>query len=134
MHPDKIRLVAILCPANQMIDRYLYVNFLGDRIQRMVDASEDPREAVARLQEKMYRTGLVMDAGHCPTDKAGNYLIWNNPAVEEKLCNLRVFQSIGKERRVPSTDNLTVRRELEAEKHSPMDGLLSWVHSMGAVP
>jgi hypothetical protein len=62
----------------------------------MVDEAPDPVEAVSALQEEMFSSGLVLDMGHCPADEAGNRLVWSNPAVEEKLSSLGVFQELRK--------------------------------------
>ena len=74
MEPGKIYAVAIRCLPTQRLDRDLYMSFLGDRIQEMVDAAPDPEEAVAAFQEAMFSEGLLSEVVHCPTDDAGNTL------------------------------------------------------------
>jgi hypothetical protein len=131
--PDKIRLTSILCPANQAMDRLMYLSFLGDRVQSMVDAWPEPAELVWQLQEEMFRTGLVREIGYCPSDQAGSRLIEGNPNVEEKLSQLGVFRALSHGKNVPTTDDLAARRALQAEKEDPADGLLMWASQIAAV-
>jgi hypothetical protein len=110
------------------------MNFLGDRIQEMVDTAPDPEEAVSALQEEMFSSGLVMDVGHCPTSEAGNRLVWSNPAVEERLSNLGVFEEL---RHVvcPLIESLLAYEALKSQEDNPVDNLTLWAWQIaGCLP
>lgn len=130
---SKVSLVSVLCPASHPMDRPLYLSFLGDRMQAMVDASFNPHQAVQDFQDEMYRTGLVRDLGNIPLHEAGARLVASNPSVWEKLDSLGVFRAIKSQRKAPATDNLAARRSLQADKDSPADSLTRWASLMGAV-
>lgn len=131
--PRKAYLVAIRCHPKQKLDRHIYMNLLGDRIQRMVDEAPDPKEAVSALQEEMFSSGLVLDVGHCPANEAGNRLVWSNPAVEEKLSSLGVFRKLSKVKQ-PLVEDLMAHQALMSEKDNPVDNLTLWAAQIGAVP
>jgi hypothetical protein len=109
------------------------MSLLGDRIQRMVDEASDPSEAVRALQEEMFSSGLVLDVGHCPVDEAGNRLVWSNPAIEEKLSSLGVFQKLRKVRH-PLVESLMAHQALMSDRENPGDNLTLWASQIGAVP
>jgi hypothetical protein len=115
------------------MDRPLYLSFLGDRIQAMVEASPNPRNISVMFQEEFARSGLVREVGHCPLHEVGLRLVASNPSVWEKLDSLGVFKAIRHLKRAPPTDNLAARRSLLADKDSPADSLLQWASLMGAV-
>jgi hypothetical protein len=130
MEPREIYAVAIRCLPMQHLDRDLYMSLLGDRIQEMVDTAPDPEEAVSALQEAMFSSGLVSEVGHCPTDEAGNRLVWSNPAVAEQLSNLGVFQSL-REVRQPLIENLLAHEVFVSQKENPVDNLTMWAWHIG---
>lgn len=130
MEPGKIYAVAIRCLPTQQLDRDLYLSFLGDRIQEMVDTAPDPEEAVSALQEAMFSNGLVSEVGHCPMEEAGNRLVWSNPAVEEQLSNLGVFQSL-REIKHPLIENLLAHEVFVSQKENPVDNLSMWAWHIG---
>jgi hypothetical protein len=133
MEPGEIYAVAIRCLPTQPLDRDLYMSLLGDRIQEMVDTAPDPEEAVSALQEAMLSSGLVSEVRHCPTDEAGNRLVWSNPAVEEQLSNLGVFQSL-REVRQPLIENLLAHEVFASQKENPVDNLTMWAWHIGGRP
>ena len=130
MEPKEIYAVAIRCLPTQVLDRNIYMSLLGDRIQEMVDTAPDPTEAVSALQEEMLSSGLVGDVGHCPTDEAGNRLVWSNPAIEEQLSNLGVFQSL-REIKHPLIENLLAYEVFMSQKENPVDNLTMWAWHIG---
>jgi hypothetical protein len=130
MEPGEIYAVAIRCLPTQPLDRDLYLSLLGDRIQEMVDTAPDPEEAVSALQEAMFSSGLVGDVGHCPMDEAGNRLVWSNPAVEEQLSNLGVFQRLS-DIELPLIENLLAYEVFMSQKENPVDNLTMWAWHIG---
>lgn len=125
MDSDKVYMVAIRCLPTQELDSYLYMSILSDRIQEMVDTAPDPEGAVSALQEEMYGSGLIMDVGHCPTSEAGIRLVSSNPAVEERLSILGVFEKL---RHVvhPLIENLLAHEALKSQVDNPVDNLTLW--------
>src|SRR5271156_2018862 len=130
--PRKAYLVAIRCHPNQELDRHIYMSLLGDRIQHMIDEAPDPDEAVSALQEEMFRTGLVIEVGHCPADEAGSRLVWSNSAIEEKLSNLGVFERLKKAKQ-PLIENLMAHQALVSDNENPVDNLTLWASQIAAV-
>ena len=128
--PEEIYGVAIRCLPTQQLDRDLYMSFLGDRIQEMVDTAPDSEEAVTALQEAMFSSGLLSDVVHCPTDEAGNRLVWSNPAVQEQLSILGVFQRL-REVKHPLIENLMAHEVFMSQKDNPVDNLTMWAWHMG---
>jgi hypothetical protein len=131
--PRKTRLVAIRCHPDQVLDRDIYLFLLSKRIQQMVDAAPDAAQAVSALQEEMFRTGVVLEVGHCPAAEAGNRLVWSNPAVAEKISCLRVFQKLRKVK-LPLVENLMAHQALSSEMDDPEGGLTRWAWLIGEVP
>jgi hypothetical protein len=130
MEPEEIYAVAIRCLPTQSLDRNIYMSLLGDRIQEMVDTAPDPEEAVSALQEEMFSSGLVGDVGHCPTDEAGNRLVWSNPSVEERLSILGVFKSLSAVKH-PLIENLLAHEVFRSQRENPVDNLTMWAWHIG---
>jgi hypothetical protein len=130
MEPGEIYVVAIRCLPTQRLDRDLYMSFLGDRIEEMVDTAPDPEEAVAEFQEAMFNEGLLSELVHCPTDGAGNHLVWSNPAVAEQLSNLGVFQSLN-QIKYPLIENIRAHQVFKYQKENPGDNLSMWAWHIG---
>jgi hypothetical protein len=128
-----VYMVAIRCHPNQKLDSDTYMYLLSKRVQHMVDESGDPSEAVAALQEEMFRSGLVSEVGFCPVDEAGNRLVWSNPAVEEKLSNLGAFELL-RTAQQPLIENLMAHQALVSDRENPIDNLTLWASQIGAVP
>jgi hypothetical protein len=129
LNPKKIFLVAIRCHPQQEFDREVYLSLLGDRIQAMVDASPDPKEAVSQLQEEMHSTGLVKDVAHCKTERAGIDLVEGNPEIWEICSNLGVFQKLRYVRQ-PLIENLMAHQALISDQENLVDGLTLWASLM----
>lgn len=129
----KLFLLAVLCPANQKMDRQTYLSYLGHRVQRMVNKSPDPKAAVKALQTEMFRTGLVRETGYCPMNEAGSRLVTYNPTAYEKVSNLGAFKSLASKPQAAATDSLEARNAMSPDCDSPQDSLLNWATQMGAV-
>lgn len=130
MEPEEIYAVAIRCLPTQSLDRDVYMGFLAERIQEMVDSAPDPAEAVAALQEAMFSGGLLSDVGHCPIDEAGTRLVEGNPAVEERLSIVGVFQNL-REIKHPLIENLLAHEVLMSQREDPVGSLTMWAWHIG---
>ena len=124
-----IRLTAVLCAPEQVMDRDIYLLLLGERVQRMVDAAEDPDEARDQLHRHLFEYGLMPDLGHCPIEEAGNQLVWSNPAVGEKLGDLGVLRGLPQVKVVEMTQ---AREVINQDLEEPMDQLAIWVSDLYA--
>ncbi len=127
---NEVYAVAIRCSPMQQLDRYIYMNILGGRIQQMVDTAPDPAEAVSALEEAMCSEGLVPYVDHCPHDEAGNRLVWSNPLVEEQLSNLGVFGSL-REIKYPLIESLLAHEVFMYQRENPVDALTMWAWHIG---
>jgi hypothetical protein len=130
MDPRKAYAVAIRCSPTQQFDRDIYMSILGDRIQQMVDTAPDPAEAVSALEEAMCSAGLVSYVDHCPTDEAGNRLVWSNPSIGEQLSNLGVFRNLG-ELEYPLIESLCAHEVFMSQRENPADNLTMWAWHIG---
>ncbi len=61
LNPDLVPLVAIHAHSPLMMDRDVYLSCLSSRIQRMVNASPDPRVAVKEFVETLFQESLVSE-------------------------------------------------------------------------
>lgn len=122
---------AVLCHPEQALDRELYLSLLGDRIQRMIDASPDPQGATNELANLLFEQGLLADAGHVPAEEAGNRLVWSNPAIEERLGNRNLLSKIkaAKPHEMPEA-----RKAILADQADPLTRLLSWGSAIAQLP
>jgi hypothetical protein len=120
---SKTVLGAVLCSPQQEMDRQAYLSLLGDRIQRMVDASDDPSEAAEEFENALIEQGLWIEDGPIPTDEVGNRLVWSNPAVHEKLESIGLLSNLkGKKPQEMSS----ARQQIDEDKASPRSRLLDW--------
>jgi hypothetical protein len=114
-HPDTILIVGVLCPPGQIMCRDIYNYFLGRRMQTLVEVAEDTEHATWTFKEALHDAGMWGYDDHGPVNEIGNNLVVNNPCVWEALTNLRVYDSVWPPRKVPTSDSLIVRRELQGE-------------------
>src|ERR1700681_2748615 len=91
LYPDLVPLVAVHAHSPLTMDRDIYLSCLSSRIQRMVNASPDPRVAVKEFVETLFQESLVSEVPYCPTEEAGTNLILSNSRVWDVLANLMVF-------------------------------------------
>jgi hypothetical protein len=124
LNPDLVPLVAIHAHSPLMIDRDIYLSNLSSRIQRMVNASPDPKAAVDEFVETLFQEGLVRDVANCPVDEAGTNLILSNPDIWEMLSNMRVFQKMPVQ--PPLVTNLMAHQALMSDLDDPVGRLKSW--------
>src|ERR1700694_2489775 len=122
--PQLVRLLAIRCPPSQKLTDGLYLSYLGDRIQAMVDdLPEDLREdAVRQFQEAMYCESLLGEILHCPPDEVGVNLVISNPQVWEGLSNLGIEQRLIDVKH-PLIENLMAHEALMSDRENPIDNL-----------
>jgi hypothetical protein len=120
---SKTVLGAVLCSPQQEMDRQAYLSLLGDRIQRMVDAADDPSEAAEEFESALIEQGLWIAGGRIPTEEVGNRLVWSNPAVHESLEARGLLRNLkgAKVRELKSA-----RTQVEADADSPHSRLLDW--------
>ncbi len=113
--------------------RDIYNSFLGDRIQALINLSDDPEHSAWTLTEALHDAGMWSYASYGPMDEIGNNLVVSNPHVWEALTNLRVYDSVWPPRKIPFADSLIVRRELQGESSAcddPEGMLQMWVEGL----
>ena len=111
-----------------MIDRDIYLSNLSSRIQRMVNASPDPKAAVKEFQETLFQESLVSEVPYCPTEEAGTNLILSNSRVWDVLSNMGVFSKMPVE--PPLVTNLMAHQALMSDLDDPVGRLKSWASRM----
>jgi hypothetical protein len=110
------------------IDRDIYLSSLSSRVQRMVNASPDPRAAVKEFQETLFEESLVSEVPYCPTEEAGTNLILSNSRVWDVLSNMGVFRKMPA-KALPVT-NLMAHEALMLDLDDPVGRLKSWAGRM----
>ncbi|MDB6102553.1 MAG: hypothetical protein JWO52_2552 [Gammaproteobacteria bacterium] len=125
-----LRLSAILVHPQQEITRDLYLMFLGERIQRLVNACQDPRQAVRDLVEDLFEAGLLPDVGHVPTQRAGAYLVSSNPGTEYRLSQWGVLPNAS----LLPWEMPEAREVLNDERYDPESNLRSWAGLLRYAP
>jgi hypothetical protein len=128
MKPLLVPLVAIHVYPHMTIDRDIYLSSLSSRIQRMVNASPDPKAAVNEFVEAMFEEGLWRDTGHCPVDRAGTNLVLSNPDSWEMLSNMGVFQKLPV--KPPLVTYLMAHEALMSDLDDSVGRLKSWAGGM----
>lgn len=120
--PELVELGAVLCHPEQKLDRDTYLYLVGERIQRIVDSAEDPAEATYALQNTLLEYGLGPDL-NCPPNKAGNWLVWSNPGVEEYLSNKGLLDDLENK----LLQEMPVARAA-IENDTQSDDAIAWLH------
>jgi hypothetical protein len=130
--PELVELGAVLCHPEQKLDRNTYLCLVGERIQRIVDAAEDPVEATHELEKSLFEYGLGPDLS-CPPENAGNWLVWSNPGVEEYLANKGLLEGL----RNKKPKEMAVAREViegDAENDDAIGWLQMWAWRLSQIP
>jgi hypothetical protein len=130
--PELVELGAVLCHPEQKLDRNIYLCLVGERIQRIVDAAEDPVEATHELEKSLFEYGLGPDLS-CPPENAGNWLVWSNPGVEERFANKGLLEDL----RNKKPKEMAVAREViegDAENDDAIGRLQMWVWRLSGMP
>src|SRR5260370_3946000 len=128
LNPDLVTLVAIHALSPLMIDRDIYLGNLSSRIQKMVNASPDPKAAVKEFQETLFQESLVSEVPYCPTEEAGTNLILSNSRVWDVLSNMGVFRKMPV--KPPLVTNLMAHQALMSDLDDPVGRLKSWAGGM----
>jgi hypothetical protein len=128
LKPLLVPLVAIHAHGPLMIDRDIYLSNLSSRIQRMVNASPDPKAAVKEFQETLFQESLVSEVPYCPTEEAGTNLILSNSRVWDVLSNMGVFHKMPA--KPPLVTNLMAHQALMLDLDDPVGRLKSWAGRM----
>jgi len=118
-----VSLSAILCSPGLTLRRDDYLSLLGERIQCLVNACEDPQEATDTLAEDLWDAGLYPDLGHVAAEHAGPYLVSSNPGTRQRLNSwgLLLTPENGPTREMPAA-----REVLMGDRYYPEDHLRSW--------
>lgn len=123
-------LSAILCHPQQVLELDLYLSLLGDRIQNMVDRSQDPQEAANDLLRDLWQADLYGEPGTIDPREAGNRLITSNPGVEYRLSQWHLLPN---PQDLP-TELKVAREQISADRYDPASRLRSWAAALSRLP
>lgn len=126
-----VSLSAILVVPGIMLRRDGYLSLLGERIQRMVNASEDPQEATDALVQDLWEAGLCPDLGHVAAEEAGAYLVSTNPGTSQRLKSWGLLPT---SEAGPTYEIAEAREVLKGERHDPGDHLRTWAALLSRLP
>lgn len=122
---------AILCPPDLELTRDDHLYFLGERIQRLINRCEDPREAAENLRQDLFEAGLYRDESRVPAAEAGNRLIWSNTlGVGYRLSQWGLLPT----RSSRTCEMRAAREEISADQDCPEDRLRSWAGLLSRLP
>ncbi|MGM0553279.1 MAG: hypothetical protein ACQETK_05680 [Pseudomonadota bacterium] len=79
-----LRLGTIKAPKGAKVMEEEHRERLGERIQKLVDAEPNPKQAARRLEAALEEAGLMPGTPEDPED-AGATLIWSNPGLTDYL-------------------------------------------------
>ncbi len=126
-----IRLSAILCSPGLTLRRDHYLSLLGERIQHLVNACEEPQEITDTLVEDLFAAGLYPDVGHVAAEDAGAYLVSSNPGTRQFLDTWGVLPTW---EAGPTCEVAAAREVLMGERYYPEDHLRSWAGWLSRFP
>jgi hypothetical protein len=126
-----IMLSAVLCPPCLTLRRDAYLSLLGERIQCVVNACEDPQEITDLLVEDLFEAGLYPDVGHVPAQEAGLCLVSTNPGTRQRLDSWGVLPT---REAGPTCEIPEAREVLMGERYYPEDHLRSWAGTLCRLP
>lgn len=126
-----VSLSAILVAPGIMLRREGYLSLLGERIQRVVNACENPQEITDALVEDLFEAGLYPDVGHVAAEDAGAYLVSSNPGARERLDSWGVLPTW---EAGPTLEMAAAREVLMGERYYPEDHLRSWAGWLSRLP
>lgn len=126
-----VTLSAILVAPGIRLHRDDYLSLLGERVQCVVNACEDPQEITDALVEDLFEAGLYPDVGHVAASDAGAYLVASNPGTRERLDSWGVLPTW---EAGPTCEIAAAREVLIGERYCPEDTLRSWAGWLSRLP
>lgn len=121
---DCVTLGAIECaPGTIIVDADDYLARLGERIQRLVDMTDEPVDTAQTLQRCFYGDGLYPYISGVPCESIGQVLVAENLAVRERLGAWRILP-IGRDVGVDEVP--AARAALLHDLADPIGSLESW--------
>lgn len=85
-----LRLGVIKTVRGQKMDGEMYLSFLGERIQELLEQAESPERALASLVRALEEAGLA-PAHPEEMSEAGATLIWSNPLMLDYLATKGLY-------------------------------------------
>lgn len=127
----KVSLSAILVAPGQEITRNLYLMFLGERIQALVNGCDDPQDAADSMVQDLFEAGLLPDLGYVEASEAGAYLVSTNPGTRQRLNSWGVLPTweAGPTMEIPAA-----REVLMGERYDPEDAIRGWIGILSRLP
>lgn len=124
--PGLVRAVAVWVSPGQTPPIDL-PSLLADRIQELIEMSDEPEETAAELVQKLYNGNLWPYEASVPVSEAANLLIWSNPAIAEQLSSFGVSVEL---REFSIHEMSEVRELLESEREDPYSSVMSWADAI----
>jgi hypothetical protein len=117
-----------------MLRRDEYLSWLGERIQHLVNACDNPQYVTNVLVEDLFEAGLYPDVGHVPARDAGAYLVASNPGTQHCLDSWGVLPMPPAWEFGPTQEMPEAREEISADHYDPEDRLRSWAGLLSRLP
>jgi hypothetical protein len=102
------------------------ISLLADRVQTLIDASDDPEDAVAKLVHQLNLGNLLPNEDTVPVSEAGESLVYQNPNVREQLSRFGVPLSIPG----PILEMAQARECLDDGLEDPFAHLMAWADAI----
>jgi hypothetical protein len=120
---DLLFLGAVFCDPQQQMNADIYFELLVDRLQRMIDLSEDPEWVIDEVAERLRDDGLLWNRPDGVGGAARELLI-NNSSLRSQVWHSGLIACL-RDGDHP-IEMLDARRELMADAETPEDRLQSW--------
>ena len=121
---------SVLVNDQQKLTDHIYLNLLGERIQRLIDRSPNPKAAGQRLQELLDQAGLINSPQTLYPGNQANQLVTSNPSVEARLDALDLPMDLTS---LTLVEMLSARKELQADKSDPLNRLDDWASAVSVM-
>jgi len=105
-----------------------YLGVLADRIQVLVEESDDPERAAHYFHSAMITNGIARRSGPIPVEYVGLRLVQANQAIAARLMQWGVHRAL---RRCVLVECLPARQALLNDCFDPEEALQVWAWRMG---
>src|SRR6202158_46805 len=111
----------------QKLDTLLYLGLLSDRVQGMLDRSQDQSEASNQLQDILESGGVWPGRMKLREGSEANDLVASNPSLLRRLRQLGLPQNLQDSNLV---EQLSAKQQILVDKAEPRSRLESWASAV----
>lgn len=126
--PSLVRALSVWVSPSQScpVDRDVLISLLADRVQALINATDDPEDAVAQLAHQLCLGNVLPFDTPVSVEEAGMRLIFQNPAIEEQLSSFGVPKTIPG----PIIEMAQAREYLDGDLEDSFARLMDWADAI----